>query len=69
MPKTIVVSDRVFDWLTRRAGPKKSVAQVLAEIMALTDRVETDQQKYKTWVDGSSRIALPNPPETLPKGD
>lgn len=69
MTKTIVVSDKVFDWLTRRARLNTSVAQVLQELITATERYEADLAKYRAWVDGGTRIEPLNPPATLLGGD
>ena len=51
--KTIAVSDKTCEWLKHRAGPKKTIPQVLVEIISAIESYEKDLAKYQAWVNAS----------------
>ena len=55
MSKTIVVTDRQYEWFYARSRKGRTLAQVIDQVIILVDRVEKDFAKYQTWADASTK--------------
>ena len=53
MTKKVEIRDDQYDWLMARGKWNKTLELVLWEVIDLVERIETDQEKYKAWIDGA----------------
>jgi len=57
MSKTMVVTDRQYEWFTARARGGRTMQTVIDQIIKAIDRYEKDLAKYQAWVKASAEIS------------